>query len=316
MVICNKGFTDFRFMPVEKIHFIGLLANTDSSIENLKLEHDFKIDSFTDQEGYEFFCNLFSLSIKEIGYRLNIDYHCLNYDEKKFYFISNSIEDKINLDKGAIPPREIDIFESTMVQKYLDKKLSLMRLFKEGNICMPSHYYYYFENNKPKTYVGHTTTLRFTFEPYSINKKEISDLQKFITTTKIPFEYSYLQLAFGNFELSYKILEKHLSFLSLMMSLETLFHPSEHGELRYRISRNVATLLGKNSDKESKTIFTEVQNLYDKRSKLVHTGNKSIVKESDLPLLRYYVRESIKEIYKINKDKDDLLELLNSRGFS
>lgn len=101
-----------------------------------------------------------------------------------------------------------------------------------------------------------------------------------------------------------------------MMSLETLFHPSEQGELRYRISRNVAALLGKNDDKDSKTIFTDVEKLYDKRSKLVHTGNKSIVKESDLLLLRHYVRESIKEIYKMNKGKGDLLELLNSRGFS
>jgi len=106
-----------------------------------------------------------------------------------------------------------------------------------------------------------------------------------------------------------------LSFLTLMMCLETLFHPAQEGELKYRISRNTAALLGKKLDKYSDTIFKDINHLYQIRSKLIHTG-ENIIKEIDLNLLRFYVKESIKEIYQMQIDKGELLELLNSRGFS
>ena len=44
--------------------------------------------------------------------------------------------------------------------------------------------------------------------------------------------------------------------------------------------------------------------------------NKNVIKENDLPLLRHYVRESIKEINNLGKNKDDLLDRLNSFRFS
>ena len=127
------------------------------------------------------------------------------------------------------------------------------------------------------------------------------------------FKESFLQLAFGNFELSYQIHDRNLSFLSLMISLETLFNPG-HQELRYRVSRNTAVILGKEKE-DSKTIFREIKDLYDKRSKIVHTGNSNIINEEDLLKLRHYVRESIKVINNIGETKDELLEILNSCGF-
>jgi len=100
-----------------------------------------------------------------------------------------------------------------------------------------------------------------------------------------------------------------------MMCLETLFHPGKFGELRYRISRNTAVLLGgRNENENSKTIFSEIRKLYDLRSTVLHTGKK-IIKNGDLLLLRHYVRESIKEIYRLGKGKDEMLEFLNSCGF-
>jgi hypothetical protein len=57
-------------------------------------------------------------------------------------------------------------------------------------------------------------------------------------------------------------------------------------ELQYRVARNAAMLLGKNAQ-ESERICSEVRDLYDKRSKLVHTG----------------------------QSKDELMDILNRRGF-
>jgi hypothetical protein len=304
-------------MSLEKIHFIGLLTNVDSSIVNIPLKHGFNIKSFSENEGCEFFSNLSSLPKIEVGRRMFIEYPCLNHTEKKIYYVSNSIE---NIETGNEQPiifsPKIMEFDTKLVHGYLFTHFRLMRLFKEGNICMPFYFYFRMLNDKPKRLMGHDANRFVTSEAFTINDVEIFNMEKLFETIEIPFKKPFLQLAFENYELSYQIQERHLSFLSLMMSLETLFHPSNHKGLRYSISRNTAVLLGEKNDNESNKIFKEVKELYSKRSELVHTGNKNIVKESDLLQLRHYVRESIKEINNIDKDKEDLLDLLNTREFS
>ena len=188
-----------------------------------------------------------------------------------------------------------------------------MRLFKEGNICIPLEYYYFIDYDTPKLIMSDDRGLYVSPAPYTLKSSEILGLQEFIQNTKLPFKRSFLQLAFESFELSYQIHDRNLSFLSLMISLETLFN-SGRKKLSYRISRNTAVLLGKEKE-DSETIFSEIKDLYDKRSKIVHTGNSNIVDQDDLLKLRHYARESIKEINKIDKNKDELLEILNSCGF-
>ena len=101
-----------------------------------------------------------------------------------------------------------------------------------------------------------------------------------------------------------------------MISLESLFHPSDQAELRYRISRNTAVLLGRNKKYDSVEVYSNIRQLYDKRSKIVHTGMKGIINNDDLLNLRSYVRESIKMIIGLNKNKEDMLNLLNKSGFN
>lgn len=101
--------------------------------------------------------------------------------------------------------------------------------------------------------------------------------------------------------------------MSLIISLESLFNPGGQ-EAGYRVSRNAAVLLGKEKD-EAKLIFSEIKDLYNKRSNIIHTGKSNIINKEDLLKLRYYVREAIKEIVKTGKNKNELLEILNSSGF-
>lgn len=116
-----------------------------------------------------------------------------------------------------------------------------------------------------------------------------------------------------NFELSYQVRNKNLSFLSLMIALEALFNRSQL-ELSYTIRRNTAVLLGK-SEKESKEIYSDMKKLYVKRSKIVHKGKTNIVDRSDVEKLRNYVRNAIKKIYSMNIDKEKLFFVLNSHDF-
>jgi len=148
---------------------------------------------------------------------------------------------------------------------------------------------------------------------YSLEKSELQDLQTFIQSTKFPFLNPSLRLAHQNFEMAYSIYQKDLSFLALMISMESLFNPGG-GELTYRISRNTAVLIGKDKD-DSKNIFRKMKKLYGKRCDIVHQGKPNAVTEDDVKDLRNYVIRSIKEFYNIGKSKKEILELLNSCGF-
>lgn len=299
-------------MPKKEIHFIGFLTNTDASILQLSLDHGFKIRAMSEKEAFDFISAPDEVSHGAAARILFMRYPCLNSQEKQVYVVSNSIESEGK--KGT--PKWFNMmvgFDNKFVHGYLNPNLRLMRLFKEGDVRMPLKYYYTIKNGKPHRFMTSASGKYASRELYHLESSELRDLHRFLHDTRIPFERAFLQLAFENFELSYEISNIGLSFLTLMISLETLLNPGE-GELKYRISRNTAALLG--NDKEAfKSIFTKIRKLYDMRSKVVHTGDSKIIKKDALLNLRYYVRESIKKIYLMKKSKPDILDLLNSKGF-
>jgi len=303
-------------MTKKKIHFAGFLANVDSSVLKVNLDHGFKIEAISEDEGVGLVSVLERLPVMAVGKKLFMDFPCFNFSERKFLFMSNSFETNLEMNENGLLttlPEGVAKFDNKLVHRYLNTVIRLVRLFKEGNICMPLKYYYIVDQNMPKSFQRHETGRYISREPFTLGSSEIPNLQRFIQDTKIPFEKSFLQLAFENFELSYATQNRNLSFLSLMVSLETLLNPGKH-EITYRISRNTAVLLGKDV-KDSRKIFREVRELYAKRSAIVHSGKSDIVNNEDLSKLRYYVRESIKRIYRTGKDKNEILNLLNSYGF-
>ena len=276
-------------MSKKEIYFMGLLANTDSSILKLDLDKEFKIESMNQDDCVNHISILENLPYNEVERKLFMDYRCLNSSDKKIYFVSSSFEGNIE-NKSAAFLTDVGVFDTNLVQDYLRPIIRLMRLFKEGNICMPLMYYYFIDNTSQKSLIRKGTGIYIHPKPlYKLENSEIPDLETFIQNTKLPFNKSFLNLAFENFELSYETQFINLSFLSLMICLETLFNPSD-GELRYRISRNTAVLLGKDYD-ESKLIFSDIKKLYDKRSGIVHTGKSNIINNDDLLKLRYYVTQ-------------------------
>jgi len=300
-------------MSKHKINFIGLLSNVDSSITNMEFEHGFKAESLSMNEFMDFFSTLRCSSTSDIQRDL-LTGSCISFSENRVCFITNSIEDEVETKTGndfisALPYIE---FESKLVNQYLENTLLLMRLFKEGNIRLASYYYYYLIDSKPERVASMHRSSSFSLKPYTINNNEIPEIKSFLEKTKIPFKNTLYQLALENYELSYRAGENHLAFLSLMISLETLFNPSET-ELTYRISRNIATLLG-NKNKASSTIYEDVKKLYNKRSKLIHKGENKITTD-DLILLRAYVRDSIKAMNTKGLDRDKILKILHAKGF-
>jgi len=301
-------------MANRTVHFVGVLANVDSSILEIDLNHGFKIEHKSLRKGIDLISRLESLSIKSIAQKL-LPLSCYNYSEKKYYVVTNSFESDIEMNnKGTLTSFPVGVarFDNKFFHGYLDRIIRLMRLFKEGNVVIPLKYYYLIEKNRPKMLIGSGTHVAVSEEPYALEPTDIPKLLLFIRDTALPFANPFLQLAFGAFELSYEATHMGSSFLSLMIGLETLLNPGY--QVRYRVSRNVAVLLEK-AVKDLKEIFCEVRDLYDKRSKLVHTGKLDTIDKEDISRSRYYLRESIKEINRIGKKKDELIRLLNSYGF-
>jgi hypothetical protein len=289
---------------------MGLLANVDKSILKVELSHGFKIEVIKGDEGLELISKLEQITPREVLLKLNR--LSMRNAEKHIYYISYSSE--IRRDSKDWFGEIFFPFDNILYHGYLIPTLKLMRLFKEGSIFMPADYLYDWVDGNPRTLIhGHTQHSHIPLGPvYSLENSELQGLQKFLSETKLPFKEPFLELAVENFEQSYHTQNLNLSFLSLMISLETLFNVAD-SELRYRISRNCAVLLGKDL-KKSKEIFKKIKELYDKRSKIVHTGGSKI-ERSDLLILRNFVRESIKEISRMKLNKEKLLEFLNLSGF-
>lgn len=307
-------------MSKAKIFFRGFLTNTDSSILKINLDHGFKIEAMSEDEGIRFISHLQNRPYMEVSEELILDFPVINKSEDKCYFVSNSFECDIGINDddrrhGLINERTK--FDVTLVQGYLTPIIRLMKLFKEGNVYMPLEFYYLIDNNAPRLFMGSYHWSNYNSRDiFTLKDSKISDFQRFIQNTKLPFKEPFLQLAFENFELSYLTPTSNLTFLSLMISMEILFNPGEQ-ELSHRISRNAAVLLGKDFN-ESETIFNDIKKLYTKRSNIVHgtiAREKKTVNNEDVVKLRNYVRESIKEINIKGKSRDELLEFLNSHGY-
>lgn len=199
------------------------------------------------------------------------------------------------------------------VHRSIQEKLRILRLFKDGNIVLHYSFLYHVKDTQPgicnviREYPVSDRTC-FTLVP-----SEVAEAQAFLAKTSLPLPHDYLHLGFKSFERSYEVHDVDLAYLSLMIGLEAILNPGG-SELSYRISRNAAVLLGRDCA-QAKGIFKEVKQLYEKRSRLVHTGKRSVLDESDVKSLRHYLREAIKEAHRTGMTKKQLMDMLNESGF-
>jgi len=304
-------------MPKRKVRFMGILTNVDSSVLGVKFDHGFTVESLTGKELIELFIKLNKNSYDSARSKV-VENAYLNFEEEKAYLISNTIDNIQISTEGILDNKNfiaVQAWGNKYYGNYLYEKLRLMRLYKEGHLFMPERFFF-FEKETSLLFRNQSvySTSFLGKSIYSLKASELSEINLYIQNMKFPFKGLPLKLAHNNYDLSYTINQRHLSFLSLMISLESLFSPSGEGELRYRISRNTAVLIGKNKI-ESEKIWDDIRMLYDKRCDLVHNGKADNVTNEDVLILRDYVRRSIIEFDKCKKSKDEIIKKLNLSGF-
>ncbi|MDD1778091.1 MAG: hypothetical protein LUQ65_07960 [Candidatus Helarchaeota archaeon] len=305
-------------MATRKIYFNGFLTNTDSSILKLSLQNGFKFEHMSGDETEKFISIIANIPPFEARVEITSYFPFLNMSEDKAYFISKSFDDTIESEK---PELNLEInslivkFQEKYIYNYLIPTLSLLRLYKEGNISMPLSCFFFCVDDIPKPLIRMQTGMDYPHDSiFSLDDSEIKEAESFIQNIKLPFKEKSLQLAFENFDMSHGRYFAGIQFLLLMISMESLFSPDDKGEFTYRISRNSAVLIGKDKD-DSKSVFNAMKKFYGKRSTIMHSGNSSSITKEDVLRLREFTRRSIKEFYKTSLSKKNLMDELDSTGF-
>lgn len=299
-------------MPKKDVNFVLPLANVDDSVVGLEIMPNFIIETWKMEK-------LVKL-IKEFeGDRPNIDgdieYACgLSGNSENVIVISGRVSKDIywkKHDKSASFNEKF--FDHGLFSKKVNDKIKLIRLFKEGQIDTKGIYIYDIDDGKIEPIASGDLGEGSIFPiPYSISPSEFKMLTIFLRKYNLPLELPYLNLAFENFILSYDVDHTELALLALMMGVEAIFNEG-HYELKYRISRGMAVLLGDKYD--SNDIYKDIKNIYDKRSKLLHTGYCKELTFNDVGRLRFMLRETINNLLILNIPKSLLSKKLTEAGF-
>jgi len=295
-------------MAKAQIDFIGFLLNVDDSITGLNLGNCVSVEKRSQEDVVLF--------LKKIEFHYGVSATSSIIDWLPTGMVSGCYcVLKANAAQFERTPQGVvvQLGAAQRIHHCIQERLRILRLFKDGNIVLQCSFLYYVKDTKPRVcnLIGEYPVSDRTC--FSLVPGEVGEAQAFLDKTALPFSHPYLRLGFDGFDRSYEVHDHGLAYLSLMVGLEAILNAGA-GELRYRVSRNVAVLLGRDHA-EAKAICKDVRKLYDKRSKLVHTGDKSVVNQDDLGRLRYYLRETIKEAYATRMNKDELLDMLHSSGF-
>lgn len=151
-----------------------------------------------------------------------------------------------------------------------------LRLFKTGPVGIEEGY---IESelsppNLPKDKIPQLWFLKPNLEvfgTYTLKRKETQNLQRFfdkflrVGTIKRP-----MATAFGRFNKGIQSDSLEEAFIDFTTTLEILFIRDRSGEIRYKLANRVASLVGE--EENSYEIYKEVKELYEMRSKAVHSG--------------------------------------------
>jgi hypothetical protein len=299
------------------LKFIALLGNVDRSILQIELGNGFHIQEWPRTKFVEF-CEIGCS--EDVEYKLDNQWgygHARQSKRRHVYVIFKEFKNYFddhdkNLEPWAVKFRRWAIFEKNE-SDFLSDKITKLRLCIEGTINLCIQLYYKDDNGEIELDSSTEEGLYCENRLYKIKKSKIKKINDFLETPPLKLNHAYIHFALENFLESYRVAHNELEFIMLMIALEALFNDGKQ-ELRYKISRGCAVLLGK-TQAESKKIYEDLKELYNKRSTLVHLGDKSKLSEFDTILLKNYVRRGLFRAIELNLTKQNLAKKLTENGF-
>src|SRR5438309_3316261 len=277
--------------------FLALLGNVDRSILNVELGGSFTIERWPIERFAKFYKEMHGSAEHDIWFKLDEEW---GYGEGRktrpehVYVVTKQYDDYPEVysvkdrDKWWASFKRREAFQRED-EALLDDKITKLRLSGDGAIQVCVRFFYRDDGDELDMDSSTGEQLYCENRLYRVKKTEAKRINALMKSPPINPKHDYIIFALESFSQSYRVPHIELEFITLMIALEALFNDGRQ-ELRYKISRNCAVLLGR-TKAASKRIFQEIRNLYDRRSTLVHTGDKSVVSRGSMLLLNRYVRE-------------------------
>jgi len=208
---------------------------------------------------------------------------------------------------------QLDMTSLNHTQDFADDLIRRLRLFKNGDISVPI----IFEINIASRHVGaRTSQITYLNRPittYSINDDDINNLKTHLLEPYIPNLLT--ELAETYFHESYLLNNSREKVVNLVTALEALFNRGP-SQISHIIARHLSLIIS--SDKEELlNNYSKIKKLYNLRSKIVHgqaSKPSEDMKKSVLEL-QELVRKAILYCLRSGKDKEQLFDYLNCKGF-
>lgn len=296
-----------------ELNFLAVLANTNHSIRHVDFRYGFSPQEYSRNQLIRLLSKLQDLPEHEIDFKLTTNY---GYPRARKIWV---LVDKEKVSNDPIPWSYETWREQHALYDWrresLAWKVKILRLLRPGDIYL-SFFASYTVGDEGEIELNSSTedTFSRTGRVLRIPRAERFSVNEFIERNPPGIIPSYIRLAQKHYDLSFEVSDTALSFISLVTSLEVLLNSSS-SELRYRVCRNTAVLLG-TSKQKSRLIFDKMKRLYDIRSQLVHTGACKKFSESDVPELKELVRVAIRKAIEIGKTKEKLEEKLTESAVS
>jgi hypothetical protein len=301
-------------MRVEVQSFLGILTNVDDSICLADFGQGFKVRKRSVRRIMQLVVQLDQVPEHSVQVLFEGQYNCVTPDGKGVYILEGKARIPTIIGAQATDEEWNRIWYAEQAfHQEMARRVSLMRLFKDGAINLVASYLYRLIEGVLERESSISSAHQVEVGSYSLTTVEAEQLHDFLAEQEFPFTLPYIQLAYENFEQSYTEEDLKLKYLLLMIAAEVLFNDGPQ-ELRYRISRGTAVLLGDTAD-EGRQIFRTMRQLYDKRSLLVHTGTAAGLSMDDVRQLRSLVRRAIVRLSALRLSKEQLSEHLTSAGF-
>lgn len=303
------------------MEYFALLGNVDRSILRVDFGSGYKVESMDVDDLIEF-CNdnfVFSDAVNKV----HDQWSCLpSYSErpsKKVYVVKKHLPDypTYNESSGDLDSRignllKEKVFEES-ISTYINHKLNLLRVLSHGDIKVAFEVFYLETEGEIETISACEYSKTSRNQMFSLFYSDYNLVNSFLTKHSIETLPKYIKFAVSNYEKSYFTNHNEFDFLALMIALETMFNDSK-SELTLRVSRGCAVLLGKD-EADASTLFKQVKQFYEKRSKLVHTGDVGSISETDVHELRFIVSRALFHVMELNLPKDELSTKLIMKGF-
>ena len=240
--------------------------------------------------------------------------------ENQAFFICLTKSDNIPCSVKAFTIEEmqsLNIFSATMEEwkntqeKYIRETLSVMRLFKDGNIEIPN-VVYHFEGSYliNKIHLNsecqHADKGEVFDNLYELTDKELTELNQIIANDVYCFDL--LKNVIDKFELGCKEFREELAFKELITVGEVLFlnyNSHDNAAKKEKLSNRLSAWIGKD-DIEVRNIHDDIITYYKYRSDDTHEAINGEITSTNRKKLREYIRTALKKyVNRINIEKQN-----------